>query len=170
MSFGKRISQPFAFLVWLILLSVSPVAADTGMEGTWKGVMIIHEAQFELDLVLDIERKGESWMGYLSVPTRDVERRPVENLVIQGSALSFLYRDEAGGSRFSGTRDLDGKAIVGQITEGTNSFSTRFERLSSKVPQDPPLVHTVGEDGAELKSLFNQHRDAVRLVMVLSPT
>jgi hypothetical protein len=143
------------------------------LAGHWEGVILIRPAEFEVDVTLDVARRPDGGLaGELSYPAQGTRSYALEAVQATGAAVSFSTTDDDKvTSSFTGTLAADGESIEGDLTEGTSHFPFRLERRDSRgEAKRLAPVETVSADGSELKARFNADRDAVRLLLVLSPT
>jgi hypothetical protein len=131
-----------------------------------------------ITLVMDLGTLESRWVGEYDLPEYEIEDYPVEVKSNGPRVVLFLAGIEAS---FEGSIQADGAlAGIGQseghpdepITfrrTGPPEFSAGFLRLESAA-RDSTLVEPLSPDGAELQARFNEDRDKVRLLMLLSPT
>jgi hypothetical protein len=141
--------------------------------GTWTGLVIIRPAEYEVDIVLRIERAERgSLQGWISYPTQGVKDQRLESVAAElGGRVTFSTRDDQGVvSAFQGWLSNDGSDIDGDLTESGQRFLFKLHRGAPVTSQPVPSVASLSPTGEELISVFNQDRDRVRVLMILSPT
>jgi len=166
--------------VSLVLCLATAVVARAGegsasLAGSWEGMIVIRPAEYELDLYLDLERTGEgSLRGKISYPTQDVSDYPLESVQVDGEKVAFVVRDEQGVvSAFDGLLSDDRESIQGVLSEQGQSYLFNLHRTSGEHRERSPRpveLLDVAADGRKLRSRFEEDRDKVRLLIILSPT
>lgn len=159
----------------LFVCSVSGIAVagePAKLAGHWEGSILIRPAEFEVDLTLDVASRPDGGLsGEISYPAQGPRRYALQALHAEGSAVSFsAIDDDKVVSAFQGNVSADGSTIEGDLTEGTSHFPFTLERRDHPEVKSLAVVRALSADGAELKARFNEDRDAVRLLLVLSPT
>jgi hypothetical protein len=140
--------------------------AAVDFEGRWEGVMTITRAELELDFNVDLLHAPDgSWTGRVVVPAMDWDF-PLENVKADGAKLIFGYHSDKGAVTFSGTL-VDG-SIRGDCVRPTRTIPFTMSRVSSAMAKPPLEVLSGGMK--DLAVRFNEDRDKVRLVLLLSPT
>lgn len=167
-----------ALLVLLTALTATPApppghtASSAGFAGHWDGSIIRTLGRDETDFTLDLEppRQGGGWTGKMSVLLAGVKDRPLDKVVVDGATITFEEAVENGRRIFKGKLSEDGSRIVGEYTRGETSFPFELERRTShRTPSESELID-LSPDAKELKQLFNEEKDKVRLILLLSPT
>lgn len=160
--------------LWLaLLISIAAVGrtAAGALEspeflGRWEGLLIVSPAESEIDFSVDLQRGPEgSLAGTLAIPALNVNTS-LEKVRAEGATLSFEWRDEKGVRVFTG-KLADG-VIRGKCVRPNSSIPFELARPAETSKKKAPLE--VLEGGAQLQSIFNEDRDQVRLVLLLSPT
>jgi hypothetical protein len=150
----------------------APPAAGPGFAGHWDGAIIRTLGRDEIDFTLDLEppRQEVGWTGKMSVLLTGVKDRPLDKVAVDGSTITFEDVAENGRRTFKGKLSDDGSRIVGDYTRGDTSFPFELERRTSyRTPSESELID-LSPDFKELKQLFDQDKDKVRMVLLLSPT
>lgn len=144
-------------------------AAPPGPEGRWKGAIVFTPGEQELGIAVELSRRPDgSLAGTLSIPSQDIVADPLEDVAVEGSLVSFVYRDRASVQMLNGTLAADGRSIAGRLV-GQEGGSHPFElaREDESTPA-PALADLGGIDG--FKKVFNQDAGNPRVVAILSPT
>jgi hypothetical protein len=155
----------------LLTLCAQPAAADGAeFEGRWEGAILMtpgrHEVDFEVELRHDAD--GE-WAGDLSLTILGLLDRPLEDVTVTGSSLSFVAVEDDEVSAFRGDLTDHGVAIEGELYEGGRKYPFRLERRAGDEPEPPaPQLHLLA-DADQLKAAFNRDRGKVRFLQFYSP-
>jgi hypothetical protein len=156
------------FAMWAGLAQAAE--PEPRLEGHWEGMIDVRPGEFEVDMTLDIQQAADgSLSGHLSYPNQGPKEYALDTVQLEGGSLLITSTDEQGTVSVFQGRSLDGGNILqGELTEGGKKAPFELHR-TGKAARKPPAVQNLGSDGAELKALFNQDQEKVRLVMVLSP-
>lgn len=184
-----RLATPIAILaIWTpAILAALPAAAAAQAEpaptaqGLWQGVIAYDPGKVEIDIVVELGQAPDGrWAGTIDVLPLGMEYYPLEDISVEGSEVTFWLNRESPThglveSPFRGELSADGSTISGEFVEGgQNHHGFEIERIGEAGdPRPEPVlseVHPLSGDLAELRDAFNRHRDAVRVVMLLSPT
>lgn len=187
-----RLATPIAVLgIWTAAILAAPPAAAAAQaepaptaptpEGLWQGVIAYDPGRVEIDIVVELAQAPDGrWAGTIDVLPLGMEYYPLEDVSVEGSEVTFWLnrRSPTAGlveSPFRGELSADGSTIAGEFVEGgKNHHPFEIERIGEAGdPRPEPVlseVHPLSGDLAELRDAFNRHRDAVRVVMLLSPT
>jgi hypothetical protein len=169
--------------ILLAFLTVTPAAAEPaaaaaaspGFAGHWEGAIIRTLGRDEIDFTVDLEpprQAGGVWTGKTSVVLTGVMDRPLDKVVVDGSTIVFEDVPEKGNGRrhYQGKLSEDGSRIIGDYTRDDKTFPFELERrTSSRKPSESELTD-LSPDARELKQLFDQEKDTVRVILLLSPT
>lgn len=150
-------------------------------EGLWRGVILYDPGKTEIDIVVELARAPDGrWAGTIDVLPMNLEYQPLEDISVEGSHVTFWFnRDSPTAGRvespFEGELSADGSTLEGEFIEGgKNPHPFTLGRIGEAgEPRPEPRIaelHPLSADGDELREAFNRHQDAVRLVMLLSPT
>jgi hypothetical protein len=144
-------------------------AGPPGPEGRWKGAIIFTPGEQELGIAVELSRRPDgSLAGTLSIPSHDIVSDPLEDVAVDGSLVSFVYRDRASVQVLNGTLSADGRSIAGQLSgQDGGSHSFELAREDAATPA-PALVDLGGIAG--FKKVFNDDAGNPRVVAILSPT
>jgi hypothetical protein len=141
------------------------------LDGHWEGVIILRPGEFEVDMKLDIVRAADgSLTGRLSYPNQGAKEYGLDTAKIDDAGFLITSTDEQGVvSVFQGRTITDANVLQGELAEGGRKASFELRR-TDPATRKPPVVQNLSGNGAELKALFNQDREKVRVLMILSPT
>jgi hypothetical protein len=150
-------------------------------EGLWQGVIAYDPGKVEIDIVVELGQAPDGrWAGTIDVLPLGIEYYPLEDVSVEGSQVTFWLnrRSPTAGlveSPFRGELSADGSTIAGEFVEGgKNHHPFEIERIGEAGdPRPEPVlseVQPLSGNLGELRDAFNRHRDAVRVVMLLSPT
>lgn len=146
-----------------------------GIEGTWRGAIVLQPAEVEFDMALEVGRQADGkWVASIDMPVQRLRHRPVDALLVNGRELSFRLHDSTGATAFKGRLSEDGKTIRGLVSEqGQPSAGFVLERDVAREgagDRPAPALHPLASSAAELAARFNEDVDKVRLILLLSPT
>lgn len=155
-------------------------AAPADFSGLWLGAVIYEEAKKELEIVVELAPAADGALaGTIDLPTFRIEYRPLEEVGVDGRAITFLFRhdSETRGAKapflFKGTLGEDGRTITGIFTEFVGEMPFRLERIgdafSERPSRETPPVTPMAAGGAELRDAFNRDAGSVRMLLMLSP-
>jgi hypothetical protein len=141
------------------------------LDGHWEGVIILRPGEFEVDMRLDIVRAADgSLTGRLSYPNQGAKEYALDTVKLDDAGFLITSTDEQGVvSVFQGQSITDADVLQGELAEGGRKASFELRR-TDPAARKPPVLQSLARDGAELKTLFNQDREKVRVLMILSPT
>lgn len=185
-------------ILWLALLAGAPAlaaaaasapAADAAAEraaaerfaGLYHGHVVYRPGSAELELLVELAPGPDGRLvGTITHPGFDLQYKPLEEFRVDGREIYFNYRhfSEVRGPdalyEFEAELSADGETLAGEFIETRGRIPFELRRLGdagTPYPQMQPRPLTdLSDDGAELRQAFNEQRDQVRLVMLLSPT
>lgn len=175
------------------LLAAAPAAAGEAaaprFDGIWRGEIVYLRAQTEFEVVLEIgpSVSGDGLAGTVDIPMQRMQFYPLSRITTDGRKIELTFvkvNEKPDGTYgevefiFRGELSADGQALSGEfkgwIIDGTNLAPFRFARAGEagdpRPEEEHPPLTVLGPGAQELKAAFNRHRDAVRLVLLLSPT
>jgi hypothetical protein len=158
-----------------------PAPTAPTSEGLWQGVIAYDPGKVEIDIIVELGQAPDGrWAGTIDVLPLGLEYYPLEDVSVEGREVTFWLNRQSPTaglveSPFRGELSGDGSTIAGEFVEGgKNHHAFELERIGEAGdPRPEPVlseVHPVAGDLGELRDAFNRHRDAVRVVMLLSPT
>lgn len=175
-------------LTAFVLLAFGPPAGTAqgqapapSPEGLWQGVIVYQPGRAEVDIFVELAPLPDGrWAGTIDILPHGLQYQPLDEVSVEGSKVSFLYVREsptAGRleSPFTGELSADGDAIRGEFVEGRQNHHTFvLERIGEAGdPRPDPRAAEIlplSESAEELRAAFNRDREAVRVVLLLSPT
>lgn len=158
-----------------------PAPSSARVEGLWEGVIFIQRGWLEVELLVELMAGGAAgWVGNADLPTQGLQYVPLSRVVVDGPKVSFEIHRPAEGAvealdvRFEGALAEDGRTISGQFQEEGKTYEFALRRIGEAGMERPvpaqPELRLLADRGEELKKLFNQEKDKLRLVLLLSPT
>lgn len=160
--------------------AAAPGAGAADFSGLWLGAVVYEEAKKELEIVVELAPAASGALaGTIDLPSFRIEYRPLEEVGVDGRAITFLFRhdSETRGAKapflFKGTLGEDGTTIAGTFTEFVGTMPFRLERIgeafSERPSRETPPVTPMAAGGAELRDAFNRDAGSVRMLLMLSP-
>ena len=164
--------KTFAALCGLALLSGLAVAEPLRLEGHWEGVIVLRPGEFEVDMKLDLVRAADgSLTGHLSYPYQGPKEYGLDTVQADDNNVLITSTDEQGTVSVFQGRALDGgKMIQGDLTEGGRKAPFELRRMDYVPARRLPAVESLSPEGSELKALFSQEQEKVRVLMILAPS
>lgn len=176
-----RASIAAGLLLGCLAAPAIAAAAPPSPEGLWQGAILYDPGVTEIDVVVELAQAPDGgWAGTIDLPTLGLQFRPLEDISVDGREVAFWFnRDSPTAGRvespFRGTLSEDGATMTGEFVEGgVNPHRFELERIGEPGDERPAPVtselHPLSAEPEELRDAFNRHEDAVRVVMLLSPT
>lgn len=158
-----------------LLAQAAPAAEPAALSGFWNGAIIYSLAENEVDFSFNLSRnQGGDWEGTLTVPLSNIWNRPVQGLSVKGREVSFRLDDGDLKRSFKAALSEDGHRLIGEYQRGDQvaPFELDREPGATTAPEGPtrPEIRLLPGEGNDLKSLFDQDKEHVRLLVLLSPT
>ena len=141
-----------AALVLLLLpsstLAVLPSAGqETSPEGQWRGA--IRTPGPALEVVVDLVRaEAPGWTGRIDIPAQGIEDRALTGIEAAGDSVTFSIEGIPGAPTFRGALAAAGDSLVGDFSQGGQTFPFRLGRSG------PPQM-TAGPEPADLLEGFD---------------
>jgi hypothetical protein len=144
--------------------------------------LVYKPAELEVDVFVELARDANGrWVGTLDLLNQGLRFHPLENIRVDGPAVSFDFNRFAQKAQVmvetpvTGTLAADGRTITGDFYEGKkNHVPLTLEKIGAAGSERPEPrkaeVHTLADSGEELRALFNRDAGKTRLVLMLSPT
>ncbi|HWN45489.1 MAG TPA: hypothetical protein VNW71_24900 [Thermoanaerobaculia bacterium] len=157
------------------------------VEGLWEGMILYDPAQVELETTVEIARDAQGKLvGTIDLPSQRMKYHELRDFKVDGRKVSFtFYRNsEKRGPNspfvFDGEVSADGLVMAGIFTgfyneeKGTDRVPFSFERIGEPGDERPepvaPPVIPLSPAYSELRDAFNRDADAVRILILISPT
>ncbi len=125
--------RPSALPVSLLILLVfflpfrSHAQSEASARGHWEGVIEVPGKALQVGVDLDVNDAG-AWHGEISIPAQGAKNLPLEQVTVDGRAVSFAIAGVPGQPTFRGELAEDGALIAGQFTQSGQTFPFRLER------------------------------------------
>lgn len=157
------------------------------VEGLWEGIILYDPAQVELETTVEIARDAQGTLvGTIDLPSQRMKFHELRDFKVDGRKVSFVFyrNSERRGPNspfvFDGEVSADGRVMAGTFTgfyneeKGTDRVPFSFERIGEPgddraEPASPPVL-PLSPDSSELRYAFNRDADAVRILILISPT
>lgn len=128
-------------------LAVPSAMQEASPEGQWQGA--IRTPGPALEVVVDLARAGApGWTGRIDIPAQGIEDRALTGIEAAGDSVIFSIEGIPGAPTFRGTLAADGDSLVGDFSQGGQTFPFRLGRSG------PPQV-AAGPGPAELLEGFD---------------
>lgn len=155
--------------------AASDVPASSRLAGRWEGTIQSDDGPVAFSVDLAQLETGE-WVGEIDIPVQGAEDfpllvRPTTNGVVWEVAVDVPERP-----RFEATFTEEPDRLLGSLFTGDAEHSISLRRIgdaeiASLDDAGRPLeVRALADDAGQLRDAFNAASDAVRLVVLLSPT
>lgn len=163
---------PAALVIIVSLCGPTDARAEDGFEGRWEGAILFREGQIELDMVARFERQQEGeWRVLLDLPVVGVSDKQVEEVEIEGREVTLRFELDGAPQVLIGHLGESAETIEGTFQRADQPASPLYlERRAAPEERAPVEVVDLGAGVSGLRERFNQDREAVRLVLLLSPT
>ena len=163
---------------------ISPPAR---IDGLWTGIILYDPAQVELETTIEIALDAQGNPGgTIDLPSQRMKYHPLRDFKVDGRKVSFTFyrnserRGPSSPFVFEGEISADGRVMEGIFTgfyneeKGTDRVPFRFDRIGEPGDEQPEPVHPpvipLSPAYGELREAFNRDADAVRILILLSPT
>lgn len=155
------------------------IPADTTPVGQWTVDLPTENEGETIEVVLDVGRLNDRWVGEFDLVHYRVENYPVEvvvsgnevQLFLTATGMAFKGAVSADGNTLAGTGTTRGdeETIVFTRTNDAPQFSSDFLELEAAA-DDPSLVERLSPEATALRERFNADSGRARLIALLSPT
>ena len=192
MNATRRILSCLAFCALPLAAQEAPreprqIPLPARIDGLWSGIIDYDPAQLEMEATVEIglDAQGNPG-GTIDLPSQRMQHHPLRDFKIDGRKISFtFYRNsERRGPNspfvFDGEISADGRVMEGIFTgfyneeKGNDRVPFHFERIGEAGDERPEIVHPpvipLSPTYSELREAFNRNADAVRILILISPT
>jgi hypothetical protein len=156
-------------------------AAAERFAGLWAGHVVYRPGSAELELLVELAPGPDGGLaGTITHPGFDLQYKPLEEFRVDGRDLYFNYRhySEVRGPdalyEFEAALSEDGRTLAGEFIETRGRIPFELHRIGDPgtphPEREPRPLADLSDAGAELRQAFNEDRDQVRLILLLSPT
>jgi hypothetical protein len=163
------------------------IQAPARIDGLWSGIILYDPAQIELETTVEIALDAQGNPGgTIDLPSQRMKYHPLKDFKVDGRKVSFTFyrnserRGPSSPFVFEGEISPDGRVMEGMFTgfyneeKGTDRVPFRFDRIGEAgdeqmEPVHPPVIPLSPAYG-ELREAFNRDADAVRILILISPT
>jgi hypothetical protein len=147
------------------------IAEESDIAGTWRGAILVQPMEFEVGLEIRFEGNVNSDLrGKMVTLTHRRPERSLVDIAVTGKTITFLALEENQVVQFRGELSDDRSRISGTVVEGQQQAP--FE-LIKNLPQlaetQAAQVLSLSSNLTEIKRIFNQDSNTVRLLIILSP-
>ena len=112
----------FLFVATIMVLPLAAEAAQTSaLQGEWEGHVEFTNVQPEIQLKFDMTEKG-TLTAKMNLPNQDATGLPIENIDIDGNAVSFELVNNNTRALFKGTLSEDDGSISGEFIQAGHSY------------------------------------------------
>jgi len=169
---------PRAALIAAVAAAGFRVPQSQDPSGHWTGTM--GEGEEAADLVADIARGGDGWIGEMDFPSQGLENIAAR-ISVDGRAVRLVFPLPGDmEAAFAGELDAGGDSLTGRFTQGDSDVPFTLVRsgeaalsptlLAMETAPDEAAVTHLSGGWPELKREFNEAVDRTRLLLILSPT
>jgi len=156
-------------------------AAAERFAGLYHGHVVYRPGSAELELIVELAPGPDGALaGTITHPGFDLRYKPLEEFRLDGRKVYFNYRhfSEVRGPNalfeFEAELSQDGETLAGEFLETRGRIPFELHRIGeagSPYPEmEPRPLSDLSDAGDELRDAFNEERDQVRLILLLSPT
>lgn len=156
-------------------------AAAERFAGLYHGHVVYRPGGAELELIVELAPGPDGRLvGTITHPGFDLQYKPLEEFRVDGRRIYFNYRhlSEVRGPdalyEFEGVLSEDGETLSGAFLEVRGEIPFELDRIGEAGSPYPEMerrpLADLSDAGDELRASFNQDRDRVRLILLLSPT
>jgi hypothetical protein len=139
---NKRYIHYLIFTCFVLLLVPIYLHSQeaTSIAGHWEGTIDVPGTK--LEILIDFTKKPDSsWEGKISIPAQNAKNLPLDNISFADKKASFAIAGVPGEPTFKGTISDDGMKILGDFTQGGQSFTFSLSReVSPKVKAKKALA------------------------------
>jgi pimeloyl-ACP methyl ester carboxylesterase len=116
---------------WLFAISlpglVAAAESAANPAGHWEGTITLPATS--LAVRVDLERGGDqSWQGTIDIPVQSLRGFKLNPIKVDGDYITFAMPGIPGDPEFIGRLTADGKAMMGDFTQGGQKFPFKLER------------------------------------------
>lgn len=125
----KSTFQKYYLMLFSLFLSFSLFGQEANFTGEWKGAIKI--PGMDLEIVLDFQKEGKTWIGNLDIPVQRIKDMALADLKIAGKNISFKLPEVPGDANFTGALQADNQAIIGDFKQGGATLVLDVRRESA---------------------------------------
>lgn len=119
-------------IIFLLLpISLQPQEVPT-LAGHWEGFIDIPGMKLEI-LIDFVQKEDGSWEGKISIPAQKAKDVRLSPIVVIDKDVAFEIEGIPGNPTFKGTLSDDGMSLVGEFTQGGQTFPFSLSRAVSPV-------------------------------------
>jgi hypothetical protein len=152
-------------------LAAGPVGPQDPLIGRWRGVIVLQPAELETEVEVSFSRAENGAMGgRVSFLTSGDLDLPIHDFSRDDARVRFAVSDQSNVvSAFDGSLSLDGTQLDGDLAEsGAHYLFTLHRTHAAEAQNSQRPLRRLSASGAELKQLFSQDPQRVRLLLILS--
>jgi CubicO group peptidase (beta-lactamase class C family) len=155
------------FVPWIALVVLAlafPVAAQEAPSaaGIWTGSIEVPGSPLGVQVELVPPAGPAGWSGTLDIPAQGAADLPLEEIAVDGAAVSFRIAGVPGAPTFRGTVSEDGGEMAGELTQGGATLPFHLRR-GEEAPAEGPALPDPESALADLPEVVERGLEALRV-------
>ena len=128
MTRSRKTSWLMAAFVLLIGLYPTAALAQHDPAGRWEGAIDV--PGMKIDVSVELAHSDGAWSGSIDMPVQNLHDLALENIAVDGAAVSFTITGVPGVPTFDGTLAADGLTLSGDFTQAGQRLPFSLTRAS----------------------------------------